>query len=133
MDDGGIAAKSALARRVVGAKSLQKQNDVLSEGLDERTLKHNKLKQARFNSAHGRVIGFLSLLTFVSCASLVGTMLMVFAQSPPHHRHLPLHERLPPHPPRPRRQVRVRNTSNSIAQWIHSWVAQGRMLASKDL
>jgi len=44
---------------------LQEKNDVLSAGLDEQNQRHNKLKQARFNVSHGRVVGFLSLLTFV--------------------------------------------------------------------
>jgi len=70
MDDGAIAAKNALARRIVTAKSLQEKNDVLSAGLDEQTRKHNKLKQARFNASHGRVVGFLSLLTYVECCTM---------------------------------------------------------------
>ena len=72
MDDGATAAKNALARRIVSSKTLQDKNDVLSASLDAQTRKHNKLKQARFNASHGRVIGLLSLLTSVSFRLCVG-------------------------------------------------------------
>jgi len=95
MDDGALAAKNSLARRVVAGNS----GNMISS-LDEQTRQRNKDMKARFNASHTTLIAFLLIFAYVTSLRPCWTHLLTcISQRLAHHWHLPLHKWLPPYSP----------------------------------